>query len=223
VTQAAKIALAEILQRVHDCAVVTATDAELGLRERKKRARRGAIVDAAQALVLQHGLDAVTVDAIAEAAGISTRTFFNYFDSKDDAVLGLAGLNVPPDVEATFVAGGPTGRMLPDLEVLVAGLLGGFAGSEARAHRGFELLQAEPRLLARQFAWMDAHRSGVVALFERRRANRPFAMDPELLAMLVFVLIRSASVAWERSDHEGDVVDHLSDVVEQLTQLARHD
>lgn len=204
--------------------MVTTAGDELGLRERKKHARRGAIVDAAQALVLQQGLDAVTVEAIAEAAGISTRTFFNYFDSKDDAVLGLAGLNVPPDVEEIFVAGGPTGRMLPDLEVLVTGLLGGFAGSEARAHRGFELLRAEPRLLARHFAWMDAHRSGVVSLFERRRANRPFAMDPELLAMLVFVLIRSASMAWERSNHEGDVADHLSHVVAQLTELViKHD
>ena len=60
----------------------------LGLRERKKRARREALIDATHRLVAEHGLDAVTVEAICEEAGVSARTFFNYFETKDDAVLG---------------------------------------------------------------------------------------------------------------------------------------
>jgi AcrR family transcriptional regulator len=39
------------------------------------------------ALVLRHGLAGATVDAIAEQAGVSRRTFFNYFPTKEDAVL----------------------------------------------------------------------------------------------------------------------------------------
>jgi AcrR family transcriptional regulator len=60
-----------------------------GLRDRKKAATRRALHVAALELVAERGLDAVSVDEIATAADVSPRTFFNYFPTKDDAVLGL--------------------------------------------------------------------------------------------------------------------------------------
>lgn len=56
-----------------------------GLRERKKLATRTALAEAAVRLAAEHGAENVTVEAISEAAGVSARTFFNYFDSHDDA------------------------------------------------------------------------------------------------------------------------------------------
>ncbi|MFE7570684.1 TetR family transcriptional regulator [Streptomyces sp. NPDC057539] len=56
-----------------------------GLRERKKQATRAALAEAAVRLAAEHGAENVTVEAISEAAGVSPRTFFNYFDSHDDA------------------------------------------------------------------------------------------------------------------------------------------
>ena len=64
-------------------------DDDLGLRERKKLATRQAIADAALALADEHGPGAVTVDDIAAAAGVSPRTFFNYFATKEAAILGV--------------------------------------------------------------------------------------------------------------------------------------
>ncbi|HZF84581.1 MAG TPA: helix-turn-helix domain-containing protein [Burkholderiaceae bacterium] len=68
---------------------MNATDAPAseGLRERKQRETRQRIAELALRLFLDHGYDGTTLDAIASAAGISRRTFFSYFKSKDDIIL----------------------------------------------------------------------------------------------------------------------------------------
>lgn len=60
-----------------------------GLRERKKRATRAALAEAAVRLAAEHGVEKVTVEAISAAAGVSVRTFFNYFDTRDDAFVAV--------------------------------------------------------------------------------------------------------------------------------------
>jgi len=63
------------------------TTAEPGLRERKKAATRQALHEAAMRLSTEHGLDRITVEAIADEAGVSRRTFSNYFGSKEEALM----------------------------------------------------------------------------------------------------------------------------------------
>jgi len=58
----------------------------LGLRERKKLDTRKALSDAAVALMYERGPDSVVREDIAERAGVSLRTFSNYFATKFDAV-----------------------------------------------------------------------------------------------------------------------------------------
>lgn len=57
-----------------------------GLRERKKRATRRAIADAALRLALERGFDVVRIEDIAAAADVSTRTFNNYYLNKAEAI-----------------------------------------------------------------------------------------------------------------------------------------
>jgi AcrR family transcriptional regulator len=66
---------------------MTSTTAEPGLRERKKAATRQALHDAAFRLAIEHGTDHLTVEAIADEAGVSRRTFSNYFANKEEALL----------------------------------------------------------------------------------------------------------------------------------------
>jgi AcrR family transcriptional regulator len=62
-------------------------DVTVGRRERKKAATRQALHEAALRLAVEHGLDRVTVEAIADAADVSRRTFSNYFSNKEEALL----------------------------------------------------------------------------------------------------------------------------------------
>jgi AcrR family transcriptional regulator len=62
------------------------TDQLLGLRERKKADTRRALSDAALSLAFERGLDNVTRDDIASLAGVSLRTFNNYFSGKYEAL-----------------------------------------------------------------------------------------------------------------------------------------
>ncbi|MDH6247535.1 TetR family transcriptional regulator [Mycobacterium sp. OTB74] len=59
---------------------------EVGLRERKKADTRKALSDAALELAFQHGFENVTREAIAALAGVSLRTFNNYFTGKYEAL-----------------------------------------------------------------------------------------------------------------------------------------
>jgi AcrR family transcriptional regulator len=63
------------------------TTAEPGLRERKKAATRLALHEAAVRLAVEHGPDRITVEAVADEAGVSRRTFSNYFGSKEEALM----------------------------------------------------------------------------------------------------------------------------------------
>ena len=58
-----------------------------GLRARKKAQTRQAISDEATRLFLERGFDAVTLAEVAEAAGVSVKTIFNYFGSKEELFL----------------------------------------------------------------------------------------------------------------------------------------
>src|SRR5918911_5749347 len=61
--------------------------ATIGLRERKKLATRQALHQAAVSIAVERGLERLTVEAIADAADVSRRTFSNYFANKEEALL----------------------------------------------------------------------------------------------------------------------------------------
>lgn len=75
----------------------------LGLRERKRRATRAAIERAAITLVDERGYDAVTVADMCQRADVSQGTFFNYFPTKDAAIVGIGVYDLDPsEVHAAF-------------------------------------------------------------------------------------------------------------------------
>ncbi|GHI92803.1 TetR family transcriptional regulator [Streptomyces olivaceus] len=193
-----------------------------GLREQKKRATRAALAEAAVHLAAEHGADKVTVEAISAAAGVSVRTFFNYFDSRDDAFVVIdedAGARM-----RRAVLDAPA--ELSPLEVLREAMAAELAEVEQqhelwRLHA--EVLHASPHLLARGLgAHMAAEADLAAAIAERLRgADRAGGADgagpraglyPRLLAAVAGAAVRTSVDHWSAHQEEADFLDVFREV-----------
>ena len=74
------------------------------LRDRRRLQTLRELHEAALHLAREGGLAAATVDAITDRAGVSRRTFFNYYATKEDALLGTTAPVVPEDALDRFLA-----------------------------------------------------------------------------------------------------------------------
>lgn len=119
--------------------------ATLAGRELRRAETSRRINVCAQELALEHGLDGFSMEDLATAAGVSRRTLFNYFPGKDAAVLGDTP-EFDPDLVASFVAGGPHGRLVDDMVVLVDSFLGVEGLTREDVARLRTLMATEPRL-----------------------------------------------------------------------------
>jgi AcrR family transcriptional regulator len=128
------------------------TSPTVGLRDRKRTETRARLEAAAVALVLRDGMENTTVEAISAMADVSPRTFFNYFDSKDSAILGLRPNEMSDAAVAEHLAafnGRPTLESVVHLLFTVTGAP--LSGSAIRKDR-LEIVRRHPQLLADQLA-----------------------------------------------------------------------
>ncbi|MHC3424892.1 TetR/AcrR family transcriptional regulator [Streptomyces sp. DT18] len=91
----------------------TVTTPPPGLRERKKQATREALREAALRLAMERGPDGVRVEDIAEAAGVSPRTYNNYFTSREQAIVSAVTADREARIAAA-IAARPAGVRLAD-------------------------------------------------------------------------------------------------------------
>ncbi len=132
---------------------------DLGLRERKRRRTRSSLVAAARRLTLESGLNGFTVEHLCDEIGISRRTFFNYFPSKEDAVLGSTAEELPEEILDDFVASGRTDPPTPLIDALTE-LFAEFGSRLTISREEYETMSAvlhrEPQLMPRLFARAEA-------------------------------------------------------------------
>jgi AcrR family transcriptional regulator len=114
-----------------------------GLRERKKQATRKALREAALQLALERGPGNVRVDDIAEAAGVSPRTYNNYFSSREQAIVAAVTAEREARVAAA-VAGQPEGVRLAD--AVIEAIVGQYTGPGSHDPGALLLITARPAL-----------------------------------------------------------------------------
>jgi AcrR family transcriptional regulator len=141
---------------VHELSGSTMSIQEPGLRERKRRATRRSIQLSVLRLTAEHGLDQVTIDEISRDAGVSPRTFFNYFPTKEDSLAGDLPMTFDEETARRFEALGPDGDPLGDLIEIMAEQ----ADAEADGAVDPELHQLRRRLVAEypQIVALKMHR-----------------------------------------------------------------
>lgn len=192
-----------------------------GLRERKKAETHQALAKAALHLADELGPERVTVEAIADAAGVSPRTFFNYFSSKEDAIVGiapaqssalLADLLARPDDE-------------PPLDALRAVVLAAAerlqAGGDDWVIR-HHLIQRHHSLAVSRAAWFAEVERRMAEEIGRRTGLDPGVdVYPALVVSATIGALRVAIDAWQERDRVGALEALIDDAFDVLAHGLR--
>ncbi|MDO9395860.1 MAG: TetR family transcriptional regulator [Herbiconiux sp.] len=184
---------------------------ELGLRERKRRATRRSIQLAVLRLTAHDGLDQVTVDDISRDAGVSPRTFFNYFPSKEASLAGDMPFALGDGVAEAYEDAGPEGDALGDLLEIMAAQAHADGAVDPELHTLRRAVMRDyPQIFALRIDRMREFES-VVAASAARRLTRDahkrgvladeteIGEQARLIGLLSLTIARAAWVAW--SEH----------------------
>lgn len=181
------------------------------MRERTRLAIRAELADAATRLFTERGFDETTVEAIAAEVGVSGRTFFRYFGSKEDVLFGFlekmgdelrARLELRPPSEAPLVA------LRRSFDLIVER----FDQDRPRALTLLRLTRQTPSLRARhldkQDQWEDAL---TAALATRIGVNPDDDLRPRLYASVALSAVDVAIRHWDETggkENLPDVIDN---------------
>jgi AcrR family transcriptional regulator len=178
-----------------------------GLQERKRRAVRAELSDVALRLLTDRDFESVTIDEMAAAAGVSRRTFFRYFTSKEDVVFAFLdqwALRLGEDVVARPPEEDPVTAVQHSFRQLSAAY-------EGRALALVRLVRRTPSLRAQEHINREHLRLGVVEALGRRLGADPRRdLRPHLLASIAFAPLDAAMVTWF-GDRSGEDIGTLID------------
>lgn len=187
----------------------------MGLRERKKRERRRRIEEAAIDLFERDGFDATTIEQIAAAADIAPRTFFSYFDTKDDVVLAdyadrlervIGVLSTRPPGEPAWTA----------LRASFAAVSADFAAEAEGLARRFAIITGNPSVQARSLQ-LQAGWEAALSVHLADRLDVPIdSPEPSLLAATAVAVLRSSVQHWLAHDRATSLPDLVQRGFDQI-------
>ena len=166
---------------------------------------------AAITLATRDGLNNITTEAIASAAGVSPRTFFNYYPYKEAALMGPPP-DYPEDAVEVFING--SNSLLDDLRDLITTHLTRFLHEKELLAQLLKLSEQDPKLMALRNNAILARRSKMFELLQRRMPET----DPRMVQILSSAIIRAtnnATQAWA----SGKSDDFVAEAMENLALI----
>lgn len=184
-----------------------------GLRERKKAETRLKIEEVALELFEARSFESVTVEDIAEVVGISPRTFFHYFHTKEDVVLSDYSERLDRIVDALEArpADEPAWRALQNAFMEVAS---DYVRAEAEIARRFRIIASAESVFARNLQ-LQAGWETMLADALDKRIEGSDGLSPALLAGAALATMRASMRAWLASGGSTP----LPDLVEECFSL----
>lgn len=186
-----------------------------GARERKRQETRSRIVETGLRLFLTNGYDATTLDAVAEAAGISRRSFFHHFRSKEEVLVAWQDSAIDQLREA--IASRPEDET--PIEAARQALMSigeRYASDEMvaidRLMRSSEVLQAR-----KQTSYLRQEMALLEAMAERWPSPERRAVLRQV-AMTAIGVMRLALEAWSREGCVSPITSHLEQGFVDLKQ-----
>jgi AcrR family transcriptional regulator len=205
---------------------------ELGLRERKRRATSRAIQIAVVDLVAERGIDQVTVDDISRVADISPRTFFNYFPTKEAALVGEPPALPGPEIVERFLSAGVGEPILRGLGVMLEESVDPSGQDYELVSKRKALLKDHPTLLVMRMATMRQFDDELTAVVTERMvrdspskaADYPeLASAARLITLVAFAAMRHAWASWAEAATPTSLVARLRSSFAELEGLfAQH-
>lgn len=178
------------------------------VRRRDAVEKSARIERAAIDLVLEHGYDAVTVDMICELAGVSQRTFFNHFKTKDLALIGPVGPTIDQRAAREYVVS--KGPLLSGAIELIRLEPGQMAEDPSLVARRIQVVGSNPALMVRQMdrlAVIEGELKEIIQL--RLRTQWPdedaleLATQAELITHLLAGVMRYIGTSWADAVRRG--------------------
>jgi len=174
-----------------------------GLRARKKEQLRWALVRVALSLFEERGFEQTTIEAIAEAANVSPRTFFRYFGSKEDVILVDRAGKLALINEAMSTTR-PDEPILDTLRRAWAKLADDYLSDVEVTGATYRLSRSEPvlaaRLLSFQTEWSHVLARSISA---KLGVDASTDIRPEIIASTSQAVLRSAFNRWAEAGCPG--------------------
>ena len=170
-----------------------------GLRDAKRHVIKESVWHAALDLFEAHGYGKTTVEEIAEQAGISRRTFFRYFSSKDEIVVFATDAYVDLIVQAIR----QSARQGPAVEIVRAAVMcvAEFVVAQPTARRSMQIADEHLEVKAAQLSRLHRIESRVAAEFRRALGLRdPHHPRATALAATTLMLVDVTLRTWYRDD-----------------------
>ena len=199
------------------------------ISEERRDARRGQIIDAARACVLEHGLEAVSMEMIIARSGLSTGAVYRYFKSKDDLIRAAitAATSEIGAAAAPVLAGPKPARPSQLLQELLAAWVGfsrsgvGAAAGLDRmpvALHGWSYAQTDPEAKAVLQASLRGFRERCVPLVKQWQTDGVVAATagPDAVAQLI-LSIWLGFVAQRSLTGDADVQAHADALAALIT------